>query len=350
MLAQTRKKLEAGQDVRVGIMGGTFDPIHYGHLVAAHAAMEQLGLEEVVFLPTGTPAFKLDREITPGDVRFSMCYAATSDVDEFSVNAMEITRGGITYTAETLRQLSKMKHPHMHFVFIMGADSASTLLRWRDQETLRSLASYAIVTRAGQKVAPETLEALRGAGYSLEVVESQTPLVSSTDIRARVLAGEDISRLVPPGVERVIREKQLYLPKPEGIDDPLSDEFFEARKADLQQRVSKHRFQHCLGVAEMCVRLAQEYGVDSCCVCNFDPAADLDMVLYIADAIEPNRVYPEVDELRAKIGVVSLEELFFNIYEYWIMRMMGRKMLLHPNTVDVWNHYAGRAALRAKEN
>ena len=77
---------------------------------------------------------------------------------------------------------------------------------------------------------------------------------------------------------------------------------------------------------------------------------DLDMVLYIADAIEPNRVYPEVDELRAKIGVVSLEELFFNIYEYWIMRMMGRKMLLHPNTVDVWNHYAGRAALRAKEN
>ena len=273
MLAQTRKKLEAGQDVRVGIMGGTFDPIHYGHLVAAHAAMEQLGLEEVVFLPTGTPAFKLDREITPGDVRFSMCYAATSDVDEFSVNAMEVTRGGITYTAETLRQLSKMKHPHMHFVFIMGADSASTLLRWRDQETLRSLASYAIVTRAGQKVAPETLEALRGAGYSLEVVESQTPLVSSTDIRARVLAGEDISRLVPPGVERVIREKQLYLPKPEGIDDPLSDEFFEARKADLQQRVSKHRFQHCLGVAEMCVRLAQEYGVDSCCVCNFDPAA-----------------------------------------------------------------------------
>ena len=419
MLAQTRKKLEAGQDVRVGIMGGTFDPIHYGHLVAAHAAMEQLGLEEVVFLPTGTPAFKLDREITPGDVRFSMCYAATSDVDEFSVNAMEVMRGGITYTAETLRQLSKMKNPHMHFVFIMGADSASTLLRWRDQETLRSLASYAIVTRAGQKVAPETLEALRGAVYSLEVVESQTPLVSSTDIRARVLAGEDISRLVPPGVERIIREKQLYLPKPEGIDDPLSDEFFEARKAELQQRVNEHRFQHCLGVAEMCVRLAQEYGVDvakarlagilhdwdkgyddqgirqradelgmriepfvynalprvlhahtapvalrkafprvpadvlramdrhTVAACDMN---DLDMVLYIADAIEPNRAYPEVDELRAKIGVVSLEELFFNIYEYWIMRMMERKMLLHPNTVDVWNHYAGRAALRAKEN
>ena len=307
----------------------------------------------------------------------------------------------------------------MHFVFIMGADSASTLLRWRDQETLRSLASYAIVTRAGQKVAPETLEALRDAGYSLEVVESQTPLVSSTDIRARVLAGEDISRLVPPGVERIIREKQLYLPKPEGIDDPLSDEFFEARKADLQKRVNEHRFQHCLGVAEMCVRLAREYGVDIAkarlagilhdwdkgyddqgirqradelgmridpfvynvlprvlhahtapvairkafprvpqdVLCAMDrhtvaacDMSDLDMVLYIADAIEPNRVYPEVDELRAKIGAVSLEELFFDIYEYWIMRMMGRKMLLHPNTVDVWNHYAGRAALRAKEN
>lgn len=418
MLAQTRKKLEAGQEVRIGIMGGTFDPIHYGHLAAARAAKENLGLSEVVFLPTGTPAFKLDRDITPGDIRFSMCLAAVEESDGFSVNAMEITRGGVTYTAETLRQFSKTKHPHVHFVFILGADSASTLLRWRDQEALRSLASYAIVTRAGQTVSQDMLGSLREAGYSFSVVEAHTPLISSTDIRARVLAGQAISQLVPKKVERIIRERQLYLPKRQGIENPLSDDFFEARKADLKTRVSEHRFQHSLGVAEMSMHLAKTYGVDVARARlagilhdwdkNYDdrgirkrvdelgmsvdpfvynvlprvlhaqtapvaihrefpsvPAdvlramdrhtvaacdmSDLDMVLYVADAIEPNRQYPEVDVLRAKIGMISLEELFFSVYEYWIIRMMEKKMQLHPNTVDVWNHYAGRAALRAKE-
>lgn len=419
MLAQTRKKLEAGEKVRIGLMGGTFDPIHYGHLAAARAAMEQLGLAEVAFVPAGTPAFKLKRTITPGNVRFSMCLAAISGVDEFTVNAMEITRDGITYTAETLRQLTRGKHPNMEFVFILGADSASTLLRWRDQEALRSLASYAVVTRAGQKVPQDTLDALRDVGYDIALVEAQTPLVSSTDIRARVAAGDDISLLVPSGVATIIHEKGLYLPLPDDAQNPLSDEFFEARKEDLKGRVNEHRFQHSLGVADTAVRLAQTYGVDPARARlagilhdwdkNYDdqgiraradelgmhvdpfvyavlprvlhahtapvaiardfPAvpedvlramdrhtvaacdmSDLDMVLYIADAIEPNRVYPDVDVLRAKIGVVSLEELFFNIYEYWIIRMMERKMQLHPNTVDVWNHYAGRYAMRAKEN
>ena len=77
--------------------------------------------------------------------------------------------------------------------------------------------------------------------------------------------------------------------------------------------------------------------------------SDLDMVLYIADALEPNRVYDDADRLRAKFGAVSLEELFFSVYEYWIMNMMGRQMQLHPNTVEVWNHYAARARLRRKE-
>lgn len=415
MLATTRKKLEAGETVRIGIMGGTFDPIHYGHLAAAKAAKEQLGLAEVIFLPTGTPAFKLDRAITPGDIRLSMCMEATQDVEEFSVNAMEIVRGGITYTAETLRNLKQNAHPGMRFVFILGADSASTLLRWRDQETLKSMASYAIVTRAGQKVKAEVLDALEQAGYSIEIVEANTPSVSSTEIRACVAAGQSISAMVPPQVERIIREKRLYVP---ASTDPLSDEFFEARKAELQKRVSEKRFKHCLGVADTCVQLAQVYGVDvqlarltgilhdwdknyndqeirqrvdelgmtvdpfvyeqlprvlhaqtapvaiarefPCVPATVLQAMDrhtvaaldmtpLDMVLYIADAIEPNRAYPEANDLRAKIGVVSLEELFFCIYEYWIMRMMERHMLLHPNTVEIWNHYAARLTARSKE-
>ena len=262
MLAKTRERLAAGEQVRIGIMGGTFDPIHYGHLAAAHAALEQLDLAEVVFLPTGTPAFKLDRDITPGETRFAMCLAAVGSTDEFSVNALEITRGGVTYTAETLRQLSRNKHPNMKFVFILGADSAATLLRWRDQESLRSLASYAVVTRAGQEVPAETLESLRDAGFSIQLVPSRTPLISSTDIRERVLAGADISHMVPPEVERIIRERKLYLAPPKGVDDPLSNEFFEAREAELRERVNEHRFQHSLGVSEMAQRLAQVYGAD----------------------------------------------------------------------------------------
>lgn len=420
MLTETKKKIEAGEEVYIGIMGGTFDPIHYGHLSAAHAACEQLGLAEVVFLPTGTPAFKVDCEITPGDIRLAMCCAAVQGTNEFSVNATEVVRGGITYTAETLRQLSHEKHSLVRFVFILGADSAATLLRWRDQEALKTLAHYAIVTRAGQKVAPQTLKALQHAGYCFQVVEAQTPNISSTDIRAFVAAGKDISQLVPSHVNAIIRENHLYLSKtPDaGTEDALSDAFFQARKQELEKRVGKHRFQHCLGVAQTCEHVAQVYGVNVARArlagilhdwdknyndegirqranelgMKVDPfvyqalprvlhahtaavalqqsfpcipeevlraidrhtvaacdMSDLDMVLYIADAIEPNRVYPEIDELRAKIGVVSLEELFLTIYEYWIIRMMQRNMQLHPNTVEVWNHYVQRAGVRTKE-
>ena len=418
MLRETLQKLQTGQQVRIGIMGGTFDPLHYGHLLAAHAAMEQLELDEVMFLPAGNPASKQNREVASAMDRFLMCNAAVSGTPEFSANAMEVMRNGVTYTAETLRQLCENKHDNQTFVFIMGADSASTLLRWNDQETLRTLAEYAVVTRANQTVAPEVLDQLRQAGFRIDLVEAQTPPISSTDIRARVAAGKDISRAVPPEVEAIIKEKGLYKDDLDSIDNPLSDAFFQARKADLRERVNEHRFQHSLGVADCCARLAEHYGVDvrkarlAGILHDWDKAyddqgirarvdelgmkispfvyydlprvlhahtapvaikrlfprvpdevlqamdrhtvaasdmSDLDMVLYIADALEPNRVYDDADRLRAKIGAVSLEELFFSVYEYWIMNMMGRQMQLHPNTVEVWNHYAARARLRRKE-
>ena len=418
MLESTRDKAMAGEKVRIGIMGGTFDPIHYGHLAAAHAAMEQLDLDEIMFLPAGTPAFKRDREITDGETRFEMCCAAVDNVPEFSVNVMEVMRPGVTYTADTLRQLSRSKHPSLEYVFIMGADSASTLLRWNDQEALRTMASYAVVTRSTQQIPAETLKELRDAGFKVETIETQTPLISSTEIRRRVMVGEDISRLVPPEVERIIVARSLYL----GLDDPenpLSDAFFEARKADLKERVNEHRYQHSLGVADTAARLAEIYGANvrkarlAGILHDWDkgyddkgirqradelgmtvdpqvyyalprvlhahtaPVAikrlfpqvpedvltamdrhtvaaenmlDLDMVVYIADALEPGRSFERADAMREKIGVVSLEELFFDVYEYWIMHMMERKMQLHPNTVGIWNYYVRRIRQREKEN
>lgn len=397
------------KNARVGIMGGTFDPIHCGHLAAACAAAEQLGLEKVVFIPAGTPSFKRDCAITPGNIRLSLCRAALEGYDAFALSDAEIVRGGITYTAQTLKELTKNKRDEESFVFILGADSASTLLRWRDQETLKRLASYAIVTRAGQEVKDSVLSSLRTAGYSIEIVSAQTPRISSTDIRKRVATQKDISHMVPAGVLRIIQDAGLYKEL-----DVFSDAFFEKRKLELQKRVSEQRFEHSLGVANTCVHLARVYGVDITRARlagilhdwdkNYDDAgiqqrADelglhidpfvychlprvlhahtaaafihrvfpsvptdvlraidrhtiaacdmsaLDMVLYIADAIEPHRTYPEADDLRALVGTISLEALFFNIYEFWIIRMMQRHMLLHPNTVEVWNCYAARLAL-----
>ena len=418
MLESTREKVMAGESPRIGIMGGTFDPIHYGHLAAARAVYEALDLDEVVFIPAGLPYFKRSRQLADGYLRYAMCCKAIEGVPEYSANAIEISRAGSTYTVDTLPQLQKGYRNNAQLFFIVGYDAALTLPRWRQSEQLAKMATYVVIKRPNVEFSEADAQKLRDMGFDIVLVDVDTPDISSTEIRRRVEAGESISDLVPPAVEEVIRKNGLYLPEG-GIDDPLSDEFFEARKQDLLGRVNEHRYQHILGVSETAVRLAETYDVDvrkariAGLLHDWDKNYDddgirarvdelnvavppyvyamlprvlhahtaakameqafpristdviqaidrhtiaatdmtpLDMVIYIADALEPNRVYPDADMLRSKIGVVSLEELFFLIYEYWIMRMMDRHMLLHPNTVDIWNTYAARQKAREKED
>ena len=121
---------------RLGIMGGTFDPIHYGHLVAAEQAFDDLSLDVVVFMPAGRPAFKLDKKVTSGEDRYAMTLLATSDNPHFLASRFEVDREGVTYTADTLRQLRELYPANVEFYFITGADAITEIVAWRDAEDI----------------------------------------------------------------------------------------------------------------------------------------------------------------------------------------------------------------------
>ena len=134
---------------RLGIMGGTFDPIHNGHLVAAEQAFDDLGLDLVVFMPAGRPAFKLDKKVTSGEDRYAMTLLATSDNPHFTASRFEIDREGVTYTADTLRLLHGLYPDNVRFYFITGADAIADIVTWRDAADIARLARIVAATRPG---------------------------------------------------------------------------------------------------------------------------------------------------------------------------------------------------------
>ncbi len=134
---------------RLGIMGGTFDPIHYGHLVCAEQVREDLGLDHVVFIPAGNPAFKQDRDIARGDYRFAMCLLATSTNPDFSVSRLELASDGVTYTVNTLRTMREFYPDNVELYFITGADVVAQIPLWKDAEYLGQYANIVAATRPG---------------------------------------------------------------------------------------------------------------------------------------------------------------------------------------------------------
>ena len=189
---------------RLGVMGGTFDPIHHGHLVAAQEVAAQFGLDEVVFVPTGQPWQKSHRSVSAAEDRYLMTVIATAENPHFSVSRLDIDRKGLTYTIDTLRELHEL-NPDSDLFFITGADALGQILTWRDAEELFSLAHFIGVTRPGHTLADPGLPA---GGVSL--VEVPALAISSTDCRARVAKGDPVWYLVPDGVVRYIDKRQLY--------------------------------------------------------------------------------------------------------------------------------------------
>ncbi|MER5399454.1 nicotinate-nucleotide adenylyltransferase [Streptomyces sp. NPDC002599] len=189
---------------RLGVMGGTFDPIHHGHLVAASEVAAQFHLDEVVFVPTGQPWQKTDRMVTPAEDRYLMTVIATAENPQFSVSRIDIDRGGPTYTTDTLRDLHAL-NPDADLFFITGADALGQILTWRYTEELFSLAHFIGVTRPGHTL---TDPGLPEGGVSL--VEVPALAISSTDCRARVAKGDPVWYLVPDGVVRYIDKRELY--------------------------------------------------------------------------------------------------------------------------------------------
>ena len=447
-----------GTSVRLGLMGGTFDPIHIGHLRVAEEMREALELDAVLFIPTGAPVFKRDQNVTDAEMRFAQVKEAVSGNPHFDVSRIEIDREGDTFTVDTLRQLRAHYPKNVAFYFIVGSDSAATVVKWRGCAEIAELAHLAVAVGRPGSADAETLQQviLDAAPFKLHLVRVSVLEVSSTDIRRRLSEGKSVRYLVPDalsGSGRLVgapsgsncpagapsghpsngMQSQVarHDAAPAALDDAvpaeldeadsdaLSEGFFNARKAELKQRVSAKRFKHTLGVADTCAQLAERYGLDARKARlagllhdwdkgyddegararvyelgmedEIDPTvvermpgtlhgataaralgrvfpeipadvlqaisrhttaaldmAPLDMVLYIADAIEPNRQFGRIDELRAIVGRATLEELYFQTYEYWVFLLFERRKPLHPDTIRIWNAYTERLPRKRK--
>ena len=407
-----------GEPVRLGIMGGTFDPIHIGHLRIAEEMREALSLDAVLFIPTGNPVFKKDQQVTDAMVRVEMCRLAVAGNPHFDVSTIEAEREGYTYTVDTLRQLRAHYPENVEFFFMVGSDSAATIGKWRGSAELAQLCRLAVAAgRPGSASEEEFARAIEEAApFAYDIVRTSIMEVASNTLRERMRNGKSVRYFIPDEVIGFIRTPRLYEPTQttsQGGDDPLSRAFYKARKHELVERVSPKRFKHIMGVADTCEQLAKLYGVDpkkaklAGLLHDWDkgmndeeararvyelgmedeldpyvvetmprvlhgvtaaralgrqfpsiPAdvlqavdrhttaaldmSPLDMVVYIADAIEPNRKYGRIDELRSAVGKVSLEELYYKTYEYWVFLLFERRQTLHPDTIRIWNEYASR--------
>lgn len=192
---------------RIGIMGGTFDPIHHGHLVAASEVADRFQLDEVVFVPTGNPWQKAGRTITAAEDRYLMTVIATASNPRFSVSRVDIDRGGPTYTMDTLRDLRE-QFPNAQLYFITGADALSSIMSWRDWEHMFELAEFVGVTRPGYELSEDMLP--EEIQRRVHLIEIPAMAISSTDCRERSGQGRPVWYLVPDGVVQYIGKNQLY--------------------------------------------------------------------------------------------------------------------------------------------
>lgn len=192
---------------RIGVMGGTFDPIHHGHLVAASEVQSRFNLDQVLFVPTGEPWQKSDRVVSLAEHRYLMTVIATAANPRFSVSRVDIDREGLTYTIDTLRQLRE-QFPEDELFFITGADALSSIITWQDHEELFELAEFVGCTRPGHEMNEEVLAGLPSERVS--IMEIPALAISSTDCRARVASGEPVWYLVPDGVVQYIGKYGLY--------------------------------------------------------------------------------------------------------------------------------------------
>ncbi|HAS31762.1 MULTISPECIES: nicotinate-nucleotide adenylyltransferase [Microbacterium] len=187
---------------RIGVMGGTFDPIHHGHLVAASEVAQSFDLDEVVFVPTGRPWQK--QSVTSSEHRYLMTVIATASNPQFTVSRVDVDRAGPTYTIDTLRDL-QAERPGAELYFISGADAVAQILSWRDHDELWQLAHFVAVSRPGHVLSTEGLPS-----ENVSQLEIPALSISSTDCRDRVRRGHPVWYLVPDGVVQYIAKHHLY--------------------------------------------------------------------------------------------------------------------------------------------
>ena len=202
---------DASREYRLGIMGGTFDPIHYGHLVTAEQAREALDLDLVLFMPAGRPAFKLDEDVSDAEDRYAMTILATAANSAFDASRFEIDREGVTYTIDTLRALRAYYPDNVKLFFITGADAILDLATWHDAEGMAKLATFIAATRPGYDI-DQARARLTNSGVAFDVryIEIPALAISSTNIRERVSRGKSVRYLTSESVIGYIRKNGLY--------------------------------------------------------------------------------------------------------------------------------------------
>lgn len=196
---------------RLGIMGGTFDPIHIGHLACAEQARDAFDLDAVIFVPAGNPVFKKDAHVTPAAMRLQMCRLAVASNPAFDVSAIEIERGGDTYTVDTLRQLRAHYPENVELYFITGADAMMSIIKWRDSAAIAGLAYLIAVTRPGFVMTEAyKRELVEHADFDVRYLQMTALSISSSMLREWVAQGRSIRYLTTLGVVDYVRSKGLY--------------------------------------------------------------------------------------------------------------------------------------------
>ena len=190
--------------MKIGLFGGSFDPVHLGHLLVAQAAVEELGLDKLFFIPAAQSPFKPENQPAPASARLQLLRLALAGKSNCKIDEQEILRGGVSYTVDTLRDYKK-EFPGAEFFYLIGADNAAKLNEWREPAELAKLAEFVAVPRPGgaPAVFPPPFRGRMLKGFPFDV--------SSSQIRARVKAGWPIEHLVPPFVADAIHAARLYV-------------------------------------------------------------------------------------------------------------------------------------------
>ncbi|MDB5078325.1 MAG: nicotinate (nicotinamide) nucleotide adenylyltransferase [Chloroflexi bacterium] len=209
-------KTKTNKSIKLGIMGGTFDPIHNGHLLIANEAGWRLELDKVVFIPTGDPPHKQDQDITPAACRLDMVRLAIQDNPLFEASTIEIDREGLSYTAQTLEALHEEYEGQADLYFIIGVDAAADLLSWNEPDQVVTRSKLVVVDRPGYTLPLDKLQAgLPEIDLADRIILLHVPLVeiASREIRHRVAQGTSIRYLLPEEVSDYIKREEIYLPK-----------------------------------------------------------------------------------------------------------------------------------------
>ena len=198
---------------RIGVMGGTFNPIHKGHIAIARQAMKKFKLKEVVFVPSGLPPHKGSEELAPKEDRFNMVLIAIKDISNFSASRVELDRPGYSYAVDTFNELKKEFGKNVKLYYIMGLDSINEILSWRKPLELFKLCEFIVITRPGTKIRTfkrlVKFPPLQANIEKIHLIEARVD-ISSTDVRAKIKKRRRIVDLVPRCVEEYIKAKKIY--------------------------------------------------------------------------------------------------------------------------------------------